>query len=92
MWREPGRVSAVRRALLTVAFVALVLADLSFIPVAAILVTVGGVQGLIGVNGHGSGSRSALLLGAVVLIGAGVVIAAVLLWLTRLVLRLMRAA
>ncbi len=83
-----------RRALMTVTLVALILADLSFVPFAVLLVLLGGLQAFIGLNGHPSGgaNRSELLLGAVVLAGGGVLIAAVLLWLTRLVLRMRRVA
>jgi hypothetical protein len=72
----------VQRTLLKVALAALVLADIMFLPFAGILVIVGGIQGLLGVNGHGTGSQGGFLLGAAVLAGAGVLIAAVLVWLT----------
>jgi hypothetical protein len=83
-----------RRALLTVVLVALILADLSFVPFAVLLMLVGGLQALLGLSGHPSAgaSRPQFLLGAAVFFGAGVLIAAALLWLTRSVLRMRRAA
>lgn len=81
-----------RRLVLKLALAALVLADVTFIPFAAILVLVGGIDALIGVNGHpsGGGSRGSFLLGAALLAGGGIVTLVVLVWLTRRTIRALR--
>jgi len=77
---------------LNLALAVLILADLSFVPFALVLVLVGGLQAFVGLNGHPSagGSRPAFLLGALVIGGGGILIASGLIWLTRLVMRMRR--